>query len=109
LPSSCTSTRRSALPRPQPTAMPSGVARASPGARPPPSARGRAAWTLRSFPESVVNAPGEARATPDGIAVGCGRGSALLLVEVQLEGKRRAPASEFVKGQPVAAGTVLGR
>jgi len=54
-------------------------------------------------------APGEARATPDGIAVGCGRGSALLLVEVQLEGKRRAPASEFVKGQPVAAGTVLGR
>ena len=54
-------------------------------------------------------APGEARAGPDGIAVGCGGGSALLLLEVQVEGKRRLPAADFVKGQPLAAGTVLGR
>ncbi|MFL5299528.1 MAG: methionyl-tRNA formyltransferase [Anaeromyxobacteraceae bacterium] len=52
--------------------------------------------------------PGEARATGAGIEVGCGEG-ALLLVEVQLEGKRRLPAAELVKGHPLAAGTVLGR
>jgi methionyl-tRNA formyltransferase len=52
--------------------------------------------------------PGEARATPAGIEVGCGEG-ALLLVEVQLEGKRRVAAADLVKGHPLAAGTVLGR
>ncbi|HTP25104.1 MAG TPA: methionyl-tRNA formyltransferase [Anaeromyxobacteraceae bacterium] len=53
-------------------------------------------------------APGEARATGHGILVGCGAGGSLLLAEVQLEGKRRVDAAEFVKGQPLAAGTVLG-
>ncbi|GEJ55801.1 methionyl-tRNA formyltransferase [Anaeromyxobacter diazotrophicus] len=63
----------------------------------------------RPLPEGAGLAPGEARAAAGGIAVGCGEGSALLLEEVQLEGKRRAAAAEFVKGQPLAAGTVLGR
>jgi methionyl-tRNA formyltransferase len=40
--------------------------------------------------------------------VGCGEGSSLVLSEVQLEGKRRVPASEFLKGHPLAEGTVLG-
>ncbi len=53
-------------------------------------------------------APGEARASPDGLAVGCGEGTALLLREVQLEGKRRVSAAEFLRGNPVAPGTVLG-
>ncbi len=52
--------------------------------------------------------PGAARAVPGGILVGCGEGSALLVTEVQLEGKRRVPAPEFLKGHPIAAGTVLG-
>jgi methionyl-tRNA formyltransferase len=54
-------------------------------------------------------APGEARAVPDGVLVGCGAGSAILLQTVQLEGKRRLEAAEFVKGQPIPPGTVLGR
>jgi methionyl-tRNA formyltransferase len=54
-------------------------------------------------------APGEARAVPDGVLVGCGAGSAILLQAVQLEGKRRLEAAEFVKGQPIPPGTVLGR
>ena len=54
-------------------------------------------------------APGEARPAEDGILVGCGEGSALLLREVQLEGKRRLGAADFLKGQPLPAGTVLGR
>jgi methionyl-tRNA formyltransferase len=52
--------------------------------------------------------PGAARATPDGLLVGCGEGSALLFTEVQLEGKRRVPAAEFLRGHPIAEGTVLG-
>ncbi len=52
--------------------------------------------------------PGAARTTPDGLLVGCGEGSALLVTEVQLEGKRRVPAAEFLRGHPIAEGTVLG-
>ena len=53
-------------------------------------------------------APGEARGEPEGLLVGAGQGSSLLITELQLEGKRRVPASEFLKGQRLAAGTVLG-
>jgi methionyl-tRNA formyltransferase len=54
-------------------------------------------------------APGVARGTPEGILVGCAGGTALLLTEVQLEGKRRVAAPEFLKGHPLPEGTVLGR
>jgi len=58
---------------------------------------------------SAELAPGEARPSPEGILVGCGGGSALLLRSVQLEGKRRLDAVDFLKGQPLPAGAVLGR
>jgi methionyl-tRNA formyltransferase len=54
-------------------------------------------------------APGEARAAPEGLLVGTSGGASLLVTEVQLEGKRRVPATEFLKGQRIAPGTVLGR
>ena len=54
-------------------------------------------------------APGAVRATPDGLLVGCGEGSALLVTEVQLEGKRRVPAAEFLRGHPIPEGKVLGQ
>jgi len=53
-------------------------------------------------------ARGEARPAEAGLLVGCGEQSALLLLEVQLEGKKRVPAVDFLKGHPVPAGTVLG-
>lgn len=53
-------------------------------------------------------ASGEARAVPEGLLVGAGEGSSLLLTELQLEGKRRVAATDFLKGQRVAPGTVLG-
>jgi methionyl-tRNA formyltransferase len=53
-------------------------------------------------------APGAARGTPEGILVGCGGGTALLLREVQLEGRRRVAAAEFLKGHPLPAGAILG-
>ena len=53
--------------------------------------------------------PGEVVALhPDGIEVACGDG-ALLLTEIQLEGKKRMPASEFLKGHPLRTDTILGR
>jgi methionyl-tRNA formyltransferase len=52
--------------------------------------------------------PGATRATPDGLLVGCADGTALLVREVQLEGKRRVAAAEFLKGHPLAEGAVLG-
>jgi methionyl-tRNA formyltransferase len=49
-------------------------------------------------------APGEVLAVTDrGIIVGCGQG-ALLLREVQLEGKRRLPVAEFLRGFPTRPG-----
>ncbi len=54
-------------------------------------------------------APGAARAVPGGILVGCGEGSSLLVTEVQLEGKRRVPAADFLMGHPLPEGTVLGQ
>jgi len=42
------------------------------------------------------------------LVVAAGRG-ALELLEVQLEGRRRLAAAEFLAGHPVAAGTCLGR
>lgn len=45
-----------------------------------------------------------------GLLVACGEagGGALLLTDVQLEGKRRLPAGDFLRGHPVSPGTVLG-
>jgi methionyl-tRNA formyltransferase len=55
--------------------------------------------------------PGEVlRAGPRGLLVAAGEppGGGVLLREVQLEGKRRLPIRDFVRGRPIAPGTMLG-
>jgi len=52
-------------------------------------------------------AGGVLRADRRGLLVGAGTG-AVLLREVQMEGKKRMPAGEFLRGHPVAVGTLLG-
>ena len=47
-------------------------------------------------------------ATPGGILVTCGSGS-LLIQELQLEGKRRMSARDFLAGNPILPGTTLGQ
>ena len=42
------------------------------------------------------------------LIVGCGAGSALELLEVQLEGKKRMPAADFVHGHQPRTGEKLG-
>jgi methionyl-tRNA formyltransferase len=47
------------------------------------------------------------RSDRNGILVGAGEGS-ILLREVQMEGKRRMDARDFLLGNPVPPGTILG-
>lgn len=52
-------------------------------------------------------APGEVlQADANGLVVACGEG-ALLLRSVQLEGRKRLPAAEFLRGFPLAPGAVF--
>ena len=56
----------------------------------------------------ISGPPGEVlRADKRGILVGAGEG-AVLLRDIQLEGKRRMPARDFLLGHSIAIGTVLG-
>ena len=77
-----------------------------------PDPAGGPARTLKIF--SVIQhrkAQGDAgtvlRSDKRGILVATGSG-ALLLREIQMEGKRRMPAGDFLRGHSVAPGTVLG-
>ncbi|MGB8353596.1 MAG: methionyl-tRNA formyltransferase [Chthoniobacteraceae bacterium] len=55
-----------------------------------------------------TGAPGEVlHAGKNGILVAAGTGG-ILLREVQLEGKKRMPARDFLSGNPVTPGTILG-
>lgn len=44
----------------------------------------------------------------DGICVACGDGNAVLLAEIQLEGKKRMNYSDFLRGHKIEIGTVFG-
>ncbi|MBQ8305029.1 MAG: methionyl-tRNA formyltransferase [Blautia sp.] len=65
-------------------------------------------WRCQALPDgSGTEAPGTIlSADREGIRVACGEGS-LLLLEVQLEGKKRMSADAFLRGYPVAPGTKL--
>ncbi|MDQ0285783.1 methionyl-tRNA formyltransferase [Desulfofundulus luciae] len=52
--------------------------------------------------------PGQVIAAGEELVVATGRGC-LSLQEVQLQGGRRLPVAEFLRGHPLAPGTVLGR
>lgn len=56
----------------------------------------------------VCPAPGTVvSADRDGILVACGQGT-LRLTEVQIEGGKRLPAADFLRGHPIKAGNALG-
>ncbi|MGE5205163.1 MAG: methionyl-tRNA formyltransferase [Chlamydiota bacterium] len=59
-------------------------------------------WAAKPAAESL--APGELKADGDRLLVGCGEGSALELLEVQPEGKKRMAARDFVNGYRPRAG-----
>lgn len=51
---------------------------------------------------------GEVRVEQGRLMVGCGGGSAIEIAEMQLEGKKRMAAGDFLRGHAVASGTRLG-
>ena len=52
--------------------------------------------------------PGAVRVEEGRLFVRCGAGTWLELVEVQLEGKKRMPASDFLRGTTLKTGDRLG-
>ena len=77
------------------------------------------AWTTLRGKKLIVHAmqvaEGEAAGVPGAVVVsnglfhvGCGSGTRIALNEVQVEGKRRMPASEFLRGMQIHSGESLG-
>jgi methionyl-tRNA formyltransferase len=63
-------------------------------------------WAAQAVERTVAHA--EVVVDSGRLFVGCGRGSALELLEVQLEGKKRMPAVDFVHGHQPRPGEKLG-
>ena len=53
----------------------------------------------------AVSAPGVVHATDEGLLIGTGDGS-VLVTELQLEGKKRMSAREFLRGHPITDGEI---
>lgn len=52
--------------------------------------------------------PGEAVSVKNGLGIFCGDGRALLVSEVQFEGKKRMKSADFLRGYRLEKGTILG-
>ena len=63
-------------------------------------------WAAQPIPRSAES--GELVVDDGKLLVGCGGGSALQLLEVQIEGRKRMPASDFIHGHQPRPGERLG-
>ena len=63
-------------------------------------------WAAKSAATALP--PGEIKAEGERVLAGCGQNTALELLEVQLEGKKRMPARDFVHGYRPKPGEKLG-
>ncbi len=68
--------------------------------------------TLKLFRSSISNAlsggkAGETKTLKNGLAIFCGDGKAIVVSEVQFEGKKRMNAADFLRGHPIPDGTIL--
>jgi methionyl-tRNA formyltransferase len=70
--------------------------------------RGKTLQIFKARPEAGSLGLGEFVADANRLLVGCGHGSALELLEIQLEGKKRTSAREFIQGYRPRAGERLG-
>ncbi len=50
---------------------------------------------------------GETKTLKNGLAIFCGDGKAVVVSQVQFEGKKRMNASDFLRGHPIPDGTIL--
>ena len=70
--------------------------------------RGKNLQIIQARPASNVLPPAELHATSDRLLVGCGHQSSLELQEIQLEGKKRTSAADFIRGYRPRPGEMLG-
>lgn len=66
------------------------------------------AHTMHPFNAHISTAPGTLRVQNGHLIAACANGSAIVLDEVQMEGKRRMPAAEFLRGFQIKDGEQLG-
>lgn len=66
-------------------------------------------WRGEPAGVTIAGSPGEMiEAKGSGFVVACGRNTALRVIELQIEGKRRMSVSDFLNGTRVQAGEILG-
>jgi methionyl-tRNA formyltransferase len=70
--------------------------------------RGKNLQILQARPTPAPIPPAELHITADRLQVGCGQNTSLGLLEIQLEGKKRIPAADFIRGYRPNAGEKLG-
>ena len=70
--------------------------------------RGKGLEILRARRASEAMPAAELRAQADRLLVGCGQGSSLELLELQVEGKKRSSARDFIHGYRPKTGERLG-
>jgi len=70
--------------------------------------RGKNLQILKARPAPRALSPAELHVHSDQLAVGCGQNTSLELLEIQLEGKKRTFAPEFVRGYRPHSGERLG-
>ena len=71
--------------------------------------RGKNLQIVQAQPADDVLPPGELHAVHNRLLVGCGQQTSLELLEVQLEGKKRTPARDFIHGYRPKPGEKLGQ
>jgi methionyl-tRNA formyltransferase len=70
--------------------------------------RGKNLQVLKARPARQVISRSELKAEADRLLVGCGQNSALEILELQLEGKKRTTAHDFIQGYRPKPGETLG-
>jgi methionyl-tRNA formyltransferase len=70
--------------------------------------RGKTLQILKARVATDTLAPAELHVTADRLLVGCGHNTSLQLLEIQLEGKKRTSAADFVRGYRPNPGEKLG-
>jgi methionyl-tRNA formyltransferase len=70
--------------------------------------RGKNLQILKARPAADALPPAEIYADSDHLLVGCGHKTCLELLEIQLEGKKRTPAADFIRGYRPRSGEKLG-
>ena len=70
--------------------------------------RSKTLQIIKAHPATDALPQAELRVTADRLLAGCGHNTALELLEIQLEGKKRTPARDFIHGYRLAEAEKLG-